>query len=127
MNHAGGLPPQLDEIFARSDRMVGRRIAEEYLLVPIVGRAADVEAIYTLNAIAAFIWERLDGKTPGEAMVRAIAERYDVNDDTAMADYLAFIEQLQSIRAIVPADAPPRTNARRAGRGQTKKRQEDES
>jgi Coenzyme PQQ synthesis protein D (PqqD) len=127
MNHASDLPPQLDEIFVRSDRMVGRRIAEEYLLVPIVGRAADVEAIYTLNAIAAFIWERLDGETPGKAMIRAIAERYDVNDETAMADYLAFIEQLQSIQAVVPADAPPHTNARRAGRGQTRHRQEDES
>lgn len=127
MPHASDLPPQLDEIFARSDRMVGRRIAEEYLLVPIVGHAADVEAIYTLNAIAAFIWERLDGKTPGKVMVRAIAERYEVHDDAATADYLAFIGQLRSIRAVVPAATAPRTNARRAGRGQTETTQEDES
>jgi hypothetical protein len=127
MNRPSDVPSQLDDIFARSDRMVGRRIAEEYLLVPIVGRAADVEAIYTLNGIAAFIWERLDGYTPGEAIVRAIAARYDVEDDTATADYLAFIGQLQSIQAVVPADAPPRSDARRAGRGQAKKTQEGES
>jgi hypothetical protein len=127
MNRPSDVPPQLDDIFARSDRMVGRRIAEEYLLVPIVGRAADVEAIYTLNGIAAFIWERLDGQTPGEAIVRAIATCYDVDDQTAMADYLAFIGHLQSIRAVVPAETPPPTNTQRAGRGQAKKRQEDES
>lgn len=107
MKDANELPPHLDAIYARSERMVGRRIADEYLLVPIVGRGAEVEAIYNLNTIAAFIWEQLDGKTPGEAIVRAIATRYDVDDEAAGADYRTFIGQLQSIRAVVLVDASP--------------------
>jgi hypothetical protein len=111
MKHANEVPPGLDEVFAQSERMVGRRIVDEYLLVPIVGRSADVEAIYTLSPIAAFIWERLDGRTPGETIVRAIAARYDVEDRMAAEDYRTFLSQLQSIQAVVPAGAP-RHNAR---------------
>jgi len=32
--------PCLDAVFAPAKRIVGRRIAEEYLLVPLAGRAA---------------------------------------------------------------------------------------
>ena len=123
MKHANELPARLDAIYARSERMVGRRIADEYLLVPIVGRGAEVEAIYNLNTIAAFIWEELDGKTPGEAIVRAIATRYDVDDETAVADYRTFIGQLQSIRAVVLVDRSP--HPVQEDRAHAPKKQED--
>jgi hypothetical protein len=122
MKYANQAPPGLDEVFARSERMVGRRIAEEYLLVPIVGRSADVEAIFTLNAAATFIWERLDGRTPGEEIVRAIAAHYDVEDQTAAEDYQTFISQLQSIQAVAPADPAPHTV--RADRAKAQRKRE---
>jgi hypothetical protein len=99
-------PPQAktsvdrEQAFARSERMVGRRIAGEYILVPIVGRGADVEAIYNLNGLGAFIWERFDGKTTGETIVRAIVDRYDVTAENARRDYRRFVTQLQSIQAL---------------------------
>jgi len=124
MKHANELPPRLDAVYARSERMVGRRIADEYLLVPIVGRGAEVEAIYNLNTIAAFIWERLDGKTPGEAIVGAIATHYDVDDETAGIDYRTFIGQLQSIRAVALVDPSP--HPVREDRAHSPKKQEGE-
>jgi len=123
MKHANELPARLDAIYARSDRMVGRRIADEYLLVPIVGRGAEVEAIYNLNTLAALIWEGLDGKTSGETIVRAIATRYDVDDETAAVDYRTFIGQLQSIRAVVLVDPSP--HPVREDRARAPKKQED--
>ena len=39
----------LDAVYRRSDRMVGRQIAEEHVLVPIVGSGAELDAIFTLN------------------------------------------------------------------------------
>ena len=59
-------PPQLSDVFTRSDRIVGRRIAGEYVLVPLVGRGTDADFIYTLNRVAAAIWEALDGKASGD-------------------------------------------------------------
>ena len=44
-------PPLLSDVFARSDRIVGRRIAGEMVLVPLVSHGADLDAIYNLNAV----------------------------------------------------------------------------
>jgi len=80
--------------------MVGRSIAGEYLVVPIVGHGADLDAIYHLNGLAAFIWERLDGRTAGGLIVEAIAERYEVSRERAGCDFVRFIAQLESIGAV---------------------------
>jgi hypothetical protein len=80
--------------------MVGRRIAGEYILVPLVGRGADVDSIYHLNPLGAFIWERLDGLADGDAIVAAIVENYDVERKTAAADYRQYLGKLESIHAI---------------------------
>jgi hypothetical protein len=86
--------------YRRSERMVGRHIADEYLVVPIVGRGADLDSIYHLNGVGAFIWQRLDGKTVGHVIVEAIVERYEVTRERARRDYVQFIEQLESIGAV---------------------------
>ncbi len=80
--------------------MVGRRIGDEYVLVPIVGRGADVDSLFTLSPVAAFIWERLDGTQTGDAILDAILECFDVPRERAEQDYLAFLTQLLSIRAV---------------------------
>jgi hypothetical protein len=90
--------------------MVGRKVAGEYILVPIVGRGVDLDAIFNLNGVGAFIWECLDGKTAGAVIVRALAERYDVDEARAVEDYRGFIEKLQSIQAVTEA-GEPKTNA----------------
>jgi hypothetical protein len=90
----------LERAFARSERVVGRRIAGEYVLVPIVGHGAQVDAIFNLNRVGAFIWERLDGSTPGRAIVAALVDRYEVTRQQAEADYREFLAKLLSIEAV---------------------------
>jgi len=90
----------LTQAFSRSPRMVGRRIAEEYILVPIVGRGAEVNAIFNLNGIAAFIWEQFDGRRDGYRIVLEIAERFEVDRDRAEADYVDFVGKLLLIGAL---------------------------
>jgi hypothetical protein len=53
--------PTLDTSYSRSERVIGRRILDDYILVPIVDRAADVDSIYDLNPAAAFIWSSSTG------------------------------------------------------------------
>ena len=91
----------LDAVLAPSDRIVGRRIGDAYVLVPLVGRGAAVDSTFNLNRVGAFVWERLDGATPGRAIVDAIVERFAVDREAAEADYLGFVGQLREIRAIV--------------------------
>jgi len=92
--------PRLDEVFVRSDRIVGRRIADEYILVPLVGRGAELDSIYNLNRVGAFIWEKLDGASDGEAVVAALVAHFEVPRERAADDYRTFLAQLLSIDAV---------------------------
>ena len=62
--------------------------------------ASDLDAIFNLNAVGAFIWERLDGRTPGALVVAALVEAFDVDEARARADYLSFLAQLQGLQAV---------------------------
>jgi hypothetical protein len=95
----------LDRALERSERVVGRRVAGEYILVPIVGRGADADSIYSLNAVAAFIWEHLDGHTTGHGLVEAVVEAFDVLPEQAREDYEAFVTQLSSLGALRARDS----------------------
>jgi hypothetical protein len=93
----------LEDVFARSDRMIGRKVADDFLLVPIVGRGADADGIFDLNRMGAFIWEQFDGCRDGHRIVRTIAERFDVDHARAEGDYLEFVGKLLSVGALVRA------------------------
>ena len=90
----------LSDAFERSDRMVGRRVADEYILVPIVGHGAELDGIYNLSRVGAFIWELLDGRLRGEEVVDAVVAHFEVDRATAAGDYEAFLSKLVSIRAV---------------------------
>lgn len=92
----------LDAVFARSTRIVGRRIAGEYVLVPLVTHGADLDAIYNLNAVGTFIWERLDGRTSGARIVAALTDSFAVEPERAEADYVGFLAQLRDLGAVEP-------------------------
>ncbi len=104
-----GQAPVLETVFVRSARMVGRRVADEYILVPIVGRGANLDAIFNFNRVGAFIWECLDGRRNGHAIVEALTEQFDVEQTQAEDDYRAFLAQLLSIQAVSPADPTVRS------------------
>ena len=96
-------PSTLDDVYAHSTRVVGRRIGDEFVLVPLAGRGADIDDILNLNKVGAFIWEQLDGERDGAAVVAALVDRFEVERSDAEADYLAFLTQLRTLKAVAPA------------------------
>jgi hypothetical protein len=90
----------LARAFARSDRMVGRRIGDEFVLVPLAGRGADLDSILNLNRVAAFVWEQLDGVRTGTDVVAAVVGRFDVDRDRAATDYLDLVGTLLDLGAV---------------------------
>ena len=92
--------PTLPQVFARSDRMVGRRIAGEYVLVPLAGRGVDLDRILNLNRVAAFVWELLDGRKSGREIVSAMTGQFDVDAETAGRDYLELLATLDELKAV---------------------------
>ena len=98
--------PSLSHVFARSDRMVGRQVADEFILVPLVGKGADVDSILNLNRVGTFIWEALDGARDGAAVVEALVGQFEVDHDRAAEDYLGFVAKLLSVHALREVACP---------------------
>ena len=97
-------PSTLTVAYGKSSRVVGRRIGDEYVLVPLAGRGADLESILNLNRVAAFIWEQLDGARTGREVVAALVARFEVDPPEAEADYLDLVTKLRGLKAAV---SPP--------------------
>ncbi len=93
-----------ERVYRRNENFVFRRIEGETILVPIRASVGDLDCIYSLNALGALVWERLDGKTGIGEIKRVITDAYDVPAAKAEADLLAFLQEMKSIDAVVPAD-----------------------
>jgi hypothetical protein len=61
--------------------MVFRQIAGEAILVPICTRVEEADSIYTLNEVAARIWELVDGsRNVGQILVQCDARQCHEKD-----------------------------------------------
>jgi hypothetical protein len=89
----------LDKVYKKSDSIVSRRIADEFILVPIRQNVGDLESISTLNEVAARIWELIDGKKKVEIKDK-IVEEFEVTPQQAEKDLIEYLKQLKKINAI---------------------------
>jgi hypothetical protein len=91
----------IDKVYSKSDSIVSRKIADEFILVPIRQNVGDLESIYTLNETAARIWELIDGKIRVEEIREKIVEEFDVTSEEAEKDIIEHLQQLEEIKAII--------------------------
>jgi len=90
----------LDKVYSKSDSIVFRKIADEFILVPIRQNVGDLESIYTLNETAARIWELIDGKIKVGGIKEKIIEEFEVTPEEAEKDIMEHLMQLEEIKAI---------------------------
>jgi len=84
----------LRKVFKKKEDFISRTIAGEMILVPLRGTLTDMQKIFSLNPVAGFIWEKLDGrKTLGELRDDILAT-FDVEVGDANSDIQEFIAQL---------------------------------
>jgi hypothetical protein len=91
----------LDKVYSKSDSIVSRKIADEFILVPIRQNVGDLESIYTLNEVAARIWELIDGKIKVEEIKEKIIEEFEVTPEEVEKDIVEHLMQLEEIKAII--------------------------
>ena len=84
----------LDKTYKRKENVVTREIAGETLIVPVHGKLADMQRIFALDPVAAFVWRHLDGKTDAARICSRVVERFDVGLETAEKDVLEFLDEL---------------------------------
>ena len=95
--------PRLEQVFSRSTRLVGRRIGDRYVLVPVVGQGADLDSVLDLDRVSAFVWEELQVPRTGASIVDALVERFAVERERAESDLASLLETLVAADAVEAA------------------------
>ena len=78
------------------DGFVLRKIADQYMAVPVGARAKELHGMIGLNETGAFIWERLSANRTPEEIVKDLCEEYDVEEAAAMASFQRFCHTLHA-------------------------------
>jgi hypothetical protein len=86
----------LERTFTRNPGVIARRIAGETILVPTHQRAGEM-ALFTLNELGTFVWERLDGARPLSSISEEIEAAFEVETQRASADLLEFVGRLEQV------------------------------
>ena len=90
----------LKSIPSRSPKVVTRKTGNEYVLVPVTNKIADMNSVYTLNDTGAFIWELIDGKKNVEEIIDLVTQEYEIEISSASKDVFDFIRNIQKFLII---------------------------
>lgn len=88
-------------VYQKDPDVVARKVAEEFILVPVRRRPEDMGAVYCLNSVGARIWELVDGCKTVDDITQTILSEYDVKPSQGLADLLRFLDLLKGIGVIV--------------------------
>jgi hypothetical protein len=80
--------------YKRDETVVTREIVGETILVPIRGKLADMQRIFTLNDVGAYIWAGLDGERSLGEICEDLQSDFDVEREQAERDVSDFISEL---------------------------------
>lgn len=81
--------------YKKADNIVARKIDDNYVLVPIRNNIQDMDSIYAMNEVAAFVWERLDGNTPLSNILNELIDTFHVDYQTAQTDVMDIIDDME--------------------------------
>ena len=84
----------------RSDNFIFRKIVNEMILVPVKHDVADMEHIFTLNEVGAFVWEKLSKSSTIEELQQDILDEFEVDPAMAQQDLQVFLEDLEAFQAL---------------------------
>ncbi len=93
------MPGSMTRVYRRNSDIVCRRVATEIILVPIRHNVREV-GLYTLNEVAAFVWDRLDGTKSVDELVREVVDAFEVDERTAREDIDLLLAKLSKIGGV---------------------------
>jgi len=85
---------EMERIFHHNKGLVSRKVGDEMVIVPLRDNVADMDCVYTLNEVGAFIWETLDGVKPLREIIAEVMNTYDVDEPTAIIDVTEILEKM---------------------------------
>jgi len=93
-----------DECYTRNPDFIYRKVIEETILVPLNMNVEDMDCIYTLNEIGAFIWEQLEIPLSHDQLLQTMLDEFEVAQEVLDADLEVFLGELLEIGALKRAD-----------------------
>lgn len=82
------------------DGYILRNVAGYNVVVPVGDAALDFNGMINLNETGAFLWKAMSEDTDEAALVSALLEEYDTNEETAAADVAAFVKKMRDAELI---------------------------
>jgi hypothetical protein len=101
-----------ERFVARNPMAASRMLGDEMMIM-----SAITSTLFTLNDVAAVIWNSADGITPlSEIVSRKICSQFDVTPEEALQDAESLVAQLSGHGILVVSDTPIlRTNPSGSG------------
>lgn len=87
----------LKVLYNKKTNYASRKVGSELVLVPIKNNIAEMNKLFTLNEVGAYIWENLDDKNTIENIVDLVMAEFDTDHETAQKDTLDFLERLNKL------------------------------
>lgn len=88
--------PSVSHAPRRSEGFVTRVVGDETVVVPVRAGVANLEAIFTMNAVGTAIWRHIDGVATARDLARRLCDEFDVTPEEALADVTGFLGLLAS-------------------------------
>jgi len=87
---------------ARSPKIAARKLGDEMIVMSAVD-----SSLYTLNEVAAAIWQAADGRTPLETIVsNQVCEQFEISAAEAMRDAEEFVSELSTHGILLVSEHP---------------------
>ncbi len=93
-------PRPWSRVYQRRDAVVAREIADEVILVPVRGKLAQLQHIFVLNPVGAFIWEQIDGQRDLQTIHHNLIEDFEVPSEDAETDLFEYVNNLRDAELI---------------------------
>jgi hypothetical protein len=90
----------MDVTYSKNPDIIFRKIADEFILVPIRQKAVDLKCVYTLNQTAAFLWELINSKQSVSQITGKFVAEFEVDSLQAQTDVLEMFSQMESLSLI---------------------------
>jgi len=87
--------------FTKSSDVVERKVRDNLILVPLKTGSARLDALYTLNDTAGFIWHHIDRDIEEGELGARMAAEYQVDLATAQDDVRRIMDGLVAVGAVV--------------------------
>lgn len=99
------------DVYRRCEGVATRVIADETLLVPFKGTLASLQQIFALSPVAAFVWQRIDGKTSLDSILADVLASFEVGRERAWQDLQELVGGLRGAglvhQVVAEAGEPP--------------------